>query len=233
MRRFALVIVFVGAVLAAVVLLASQRALTKLRRENQDLQRQLGPALQRAAETRQPAGRDVPVGNASGLPEEQFHELLRLRGEVAVLRREEKETAQPHAEAAVSRKREPGPTFPASQIYLPKESWSFAGCNDPSSALQSLLWASGQSDPKTLTASFTFAHRAAWGRRTDAEIAAQVSKSLSVITGFQVLEQKTVAEDTVILILSPSAELGKQLKLGMRFKRVGTDWKFDGEARAD
>jgi hypothetical protein len=75
---------------AATTLVVQHQTHAKLRSENEGLKQQLvqlNTALENAPET-------PPTTNAGALPDAQFRELLRLRGEVGVLRRQTNELAQ-------------------------------------------------------------------------------------------------------------------------------------------
>jgi RNA polymerase sigma factor (sigma-70 family) len=75
-------IVVAGAVTAIVV---QQQNQAKMRGENESLQQQIA---QLQADNASLSNRIATIGEASRLPAEQFNELLKLRGEVGVLRRQ-------------------------------------------------------------------------------------------------------------------------------------------------
>ena len=87
--KFALsAIIVAGAVTAFVV---QQQNQTKLRGENESLQQQIG---QLQAANASLSNRITTIGEANQLPAEQFNGLLKLRGEVGVLRRQLDESTQ-------------------------------------------------------------------------------------------------------------------------------------------
>jgi hypothetical protein len=168
------------------------------------------------------------------LPDVQMRELLRLRGEVGVLRRQTNELA--YAQTENSRLRSASnalpprdPSQPALD-YLPRESWAFAGYADPDSALQSCFWAWSRGDPKAVVASFTPAHRAQWGFKSDEEIATQIARNLRNAKGFLILERKNVSDSECRLTVSDAA---LKQKVGFCYKRIGAEWKFEGEFRVN
>jgi hypothetical protein len=166
-------------------------------------------------------------------PDAQMRELLRLRGEVGVLRQQTNELAkvqtQNHQLRSGTNLPARDPSQPAPD-YLPRESWAFAGYADPDSALQSCLWAWSIGDPKAVVASFTPAHRAHWGFKPDEEIAAQLARNLRNTKGFRILERKTVSDSEFRLTVS---DAGAKQKVGFCYKRIGSEWKFDGEFRVN
>lgn len=135
-----------------------------------------------------------------------------------------------HSSSGISSAQRPGPTSTPDQDYLPKESWTFIGYEDPNSALQSCLWAWNSADPKAVAASMSPGHRAAWGFRTDEQIAAQIARNMANMKGFRVLNRQIFTNGVALFTLSD--EEMKQ-KLRFRLKQVGSQWKFDGELKAD
>jgi RNA polymerase sigma factor (sigma-70 family) len=103
----------------------------KLRRENRQL------AQRRPAPEPQPR----PAAPTT-LPDDQYRELLRLRGEVALLRKDSQELArlraQRNANAAARDAAEPA--------ALTADSWADVGLQSPDAALQTFLWAARHDD---------------------------------------------------------------------------------------
>lgn len=83
------------------------RQVSRLRDQVQTLQLQND---QLKTESESLSNRPTPAANAKSLPDEQFNELLRLRGEVGVLRRQKMEL-----ENSLSNLRNPKPTVPNSR----------------------------------------------------------------------------------------------------------------------
>jgi RNA polymerase sigma factor (sigma-70 family) len=101
-------IVVVGAVTAFVV---QQQNRVKLRGENESLQQQIG---QLQADNASLSNRIISIGEANQSPTEQFNELLKLRGEVGVLRRQLDEFAEKNREGMTDANTNP----PAPQIHI-------------------------------------------------------------------------------------------------------------------
>jgi hypothetical protein len=75
----------------AALLMIQQQSLSRLREENQSLQRQQDQMAQLAAENERLSNTVNQADGSAPLPQDQVHELLRLRGEVGALRQKAKE----------------------------------------------------------------------------------------------------------------------------------------------
>ena len=216
-------------VTGTIVAVREHRATARLREESRALRQQI-EQLAGVSEKNQRLSNLLAGANNGALPDAPMRELLKLRGEVSVLRRETNKLARVQAEnirlrSASNALPQRDPSQPAPD-YLPRESWAFAGYADPDSALQSCLWAWSSGDPKAVVASFTPAHRAGWGFKSDEEIAAQLARNLSHARGFRILERQNVSDSEFRLTVSDAAETQK---VGFCYKRIGSEWKFDHE----
>jgi hypothetical protein len=102
----------------------------QLRSEGESLSNRLG----RMGETKAPL--------AQSLAEKQFAELLRLRGEVGLLRQQlavAESTPKPATNHIV---------FPG--LYLPREAWSDYGTDEPRNTILTMFWALRQGDQSKL-----------------------------------------------------------------------------------
>src|SRR5204863_4557037 len=106
----------------------------------------------------------VAQTNSSCLSSDQFSELMKLRGEIGLLRQDASEVARLRAAhpqlLAPSINTEPRsePSRPDPQTfvaYWPKAQLTFAGYADPTSGLRTALWAMSRNDPNALEASVT------------------------------------------------------------------------------
>jgi hypothetical protein len=75
----------------AVFLMMQQQSMTRLREENQALQRQQDQMAQLTAENERLSNSVSQASSSGSLSQDQVHELLRLRGEVGTLRQKAKE----------------------------------------------------------------------------------------------------------------------------------------------
>ncbi len=158
----------------------------------------------------------------------QVQELLRLRGEVGVLRSQQKEVQMVQAEnRQLLLARDQGPS-PAAQDSFPKETWAFAGYADPESAFKTLIWAMSKGDLETIltVVSPDEATKIAkdFEGKPESEIAATATGE---ITGFRIIKKQAVSDDQVELTLFGD---GKEETIKLKFRRFGTEWKMSGEA---
>ena len=127
-----------GAVLAAGVatpILIEQQTLKALRQENQALATQNPRMIKPDAENRNLSERLARAQQATTLSQSQLHELLRLRGEVGLLRKDSQELARLRvAQSAGDRDGKPTGTLKA-------DSWADVGMDTPDAALQTFFWA--------------------------------------------------------------------------------------------
>ena len=131
----------VGTVVVAGVgtaLMLEHQAQARLREHNRALQQQV-EQLARQAEGQSNLVTEADAGGS--LPEEQFRELLRLRGEVGLLRQQKAEWEKLRAEnrylRSAATSQGSGTASQPQKDYLPKESLAFAGYADPDSAMHS------------------------------------------------------------------------------------------------
>jgi RNA polymerase sigma factor (sigma-70 family) len=131
------------------------QAQVKLREQNQTLQQQqsslAGQIQQLQADNESLSNRITTIGDSKTLTDERFNELLKLRGEVGVLRAQNDELAKLQSENLKLRRdksileAEWNNVTNSAQImhgsYLNRDSWSDNGTTDPLDTLRSLLWA--------------------------------------------------------------------------------------------
>ncbi|MGO9202968.1 MAG: hypothetical protein ACLQM8_20820 [Limisphaerales bacterium] len=175
--------------------------------------------------------------------DEQLRGLLKLRGQIGLLRRMAGEADQLRAtnqqlEAArANSSRQLSAPLPGAAIIArwPKGQLAVAGYADPASALETALCAMSRGDANLLAASVTpeakrRMTREDWvgaehGPAAD-EIAAStrnIADSLSPSGAFYLVGQKLTAEDQAILDVYFDAE-GKTRKFA--FEKIGAEWKL-------
>jgi len=218
-----------SAVLVAIVVtifLLQHQAQMKLREENASLREQFG-RFDATDSQNQPVSNPVKEGIAA-LSKEQLQELLRLRGEVGVLRSQQKElqTMQAENRQLLLARNQGQP--PAIQDSFPKETWAFAGYADPESAFKTLIWAMSKGDLRTILAGVSPEEAAKIAKdfegKSESEIAAT---TMGEITGFRIIKKQAISDDEVVLTLFGD---GKEETIKLKFKRFGTEWKMSGEA---
>jgi RNA polymerase sigma factor (sigma-70 family) len=177
------------------------------------------------------------VGQATNksLSDEQFRELLRLRGEVGQLRNQKTELEKLRTENSQSRSiRDSSPALPreAAQEYYSKETWAFVGYTNPESAFQSLVWAMSKGDLKTMLASVSPEERVRMEKqfagKSEEEIVATGATEMEKIKGFRILKNEPISEDEVILTIFGD---GKDETTKIRVKRKGNEWKLAGRVK--
>jgi len=156
-------------------------------------------------------------------------ELLKLRGEVGLLRQRTNELGR-QLQAAQGAGLAPGLPL---QTNFPRGSWAFAGFGTPEAAYQSILWAKGNGDVKTFLAGQTPDTRqavegAALRGKSDEERSASLSDSFKKITGFHVLNKIPISEDQVMLQtqidVADGAQQEKVYDIAV-MKRIDGEWK--------
>ena len=178
------------------------------------------------------------AASPQALPPDQFRELLRLRGQIGVLRQGVAEQAQLKAanqqlRAGRTASEQELAAARAAPNFWAKEQLAFAGYADPEAALKTVLWAmskgdmkaylmccANEEDVKRLLAMKLSAEE-------EAKVAAEgrkLSENLSPAIGFHILDRHVKSADEVILGLSFDGE-GKTRKFVM--KKVGNEWKLD------
>jgi hypothetical protein len=221
------------------LLVVQHGTLKKLGEENQSLQHQFAQCNDLRQENQRLSNR--LAGTQMALPDEQRRELLRLRGEVAGLRRQKADLERAPAVTPMSRTVPTGEgsshTATASQplnIELRRESWTYAGYADPFSAFQSLAWASTTRDYKNIIAGFV--PEAAAEAKTQAQqqrLVEIMDRNSRNTARFELLAQQAPADDEVVYTVKKTSTSGAEATFKMCFKRIGSEWKYNGEHPAD
>ncbi|HTA31786.1 MAG TPA: hypothetical protein VK731_14925, partial [Candidatus Cybelea sp.] len=135
------------------------RAQFQARAKNEELQ---AAAFKELATENARLSNAVAQAAIDSLSIEQFHELLRLRGEIGDLRREAAEieklrarNERAKAQLAKSATPPPPPDPEKVQAHWPKAQLAMAGYADPAAAVQTTLWAMTHNDANTLAAGVT------------------------------------------------------------------------------
>jgi len=119
-----------------------------------------------------------------------------------------------------------------SQTDFPKASWRFVGYADPESAFESTFWAMNQGDVKAYLASLApdgGLFNEAQGK-SESEIVTQNRQIVQGLTGYKIIDKKTVSDGRVILTFQP--EMGTDQNPvppgRMVIRRIGNEWKVSG-----
>ena len=211
-----------------------------LRKENRTLQKQVESMAQRAEEPARTE--DVSSSrDAVSLSEKQMSELLRLRGEVGLLREElrknksEVETLRSAAAKSANVPIIPAATGAAGESFL-KESWTFAGYATPEAALQTWSWAVLKGDSgvalESLAPEMEQAMAEHFKGKTDSELAAEGQKSAEKIIGYEILGREDVSDHEAILEIRVNQhnKAGPGRPQKMKFLTINGQWKVAGPA---
>ncbi|HLP77766.1 MAG TPA: hypothetical protein VK327_12710, partial [Candidatus Paceibacterota bacterium] len=219
----------------AVGVALEHRTRIKLGKEHQALEEQLGQMAELVARSRQLSNLVARANAPRPLPDDQLRELLRLRGQIGMLRQQTNELEAIRAENRQARatlettvKNEAAEAV-ATADYWPQDSWIFAGYGSPDAAFQTSLWAANNGDLKALVASATGAMQKtiedSLGGKSDAE--AQI-KAMDEVIGFKsvrILNREFQDNDTAVLTAEIEHQSGtRTIKLLM--KKIGNEWKI-------
>ncbi len=162
-------------------------------------------------------------------------ELLRLRGEVGVLRKQVSEQVSLKQENfrlrtadSIAQKNQLPQAPVGGQTNFSKESWAFAGYATPEAALQTWTWAMSKGDKQTMLASLVPDERIKWEKDLAHEdIAGEGAK----ILGYQVVNQEIRSDSEVDLTISWRVRNGRTNKMKWTIQKLEGDWKIVGPAK--
>ena len=224
----------------AIWLVVAHQDRNKLREENKTLRQQLAQMASLSAENQRLANLVSRVTHSRIGSDDQLRELLRLRGEVGLLREQSKELeilrrqshqasesldSSPKAQSAASAE------AVANADYWPRDSWAFAGYATPDAALQSSFWAANKGDVKTFLRGIEGeilqkVQTDAEGKSQD-EMSAKTIAEVASLKSVRILSREARAEDAVVLTAEFVEESGTQTNK-LLMKKVGNDWKLSG-----
>ena len=171
---------------------------------------------------------------SGSLPDDQFRELLRLRGEVGQLRGERRETDQlrvTNQQLLATLSKSDG--APPLQVRWERDQLAFAGFADPESAMISTLWGLNNGDPNFYLSLLTPDQKAQLEKKGRSDvIAAQYKKIGEVLnppgaTGISLVGKKLNSPDEAVVDLYYEGE-GKTRKFVLQ--RIEGEWKLQSLA---
>ena len=216
---------------AAIPWLIERQSEIKLRQKIDFLQKQLD---QQAAEDDLPSNLLAHAAD-SPLPNDQFRELLKLRSEVGLLRRQTNELLKLQAENRqlrpdhASGKSQQQPNLAAGDLVT-VESLAFAGYATPEAAFQSTLSADAKGDFKTFLEGFTPERRLDEEKdirgKSESELAARAAEQAThfATAKVQILASKLVSDDEAKLVVFLPEEKNELSTFTM--KRIAGEWKI-------
>jgi hypothetical protein len=209
------------------------RAAIELQKTSAALQEQAEQLAELTEESARLSNAIVHARSSQPLPEDQFHELLRLRGRMGRLLEQKAELNQLaatnqllHTALANSE------NAPTAQARWSREELNYAGYADPESAAVSTLWAWNSKDPAVQMAMLTpegkasLEHLAAEGKAVSVEAyCKQMAEMLNpaAATGVSLVGKKQNSPEEVLLDLYYDGE-GKTRRFLM--KRIDGAWKL-------
>jgi hypothetical protein len=220
----------------ATSLVIRQSSQAKLREKTEASGQQAERIALLSAENERLSNLVTHAASSQVLPPDQLRELLRLRGQIGLLRQTAGEQAQLQAtnerlRAGLATSEQQLAEARAAPNFWPKEQLTFAGYADPEAALKTTLWAMKNGDLKAFlncwasgpVVSTAFENLRQKG---EAEMAAEgksLAENLAPSIGFHIVDKQVKSADEVILNLSCDGE-GKTRKFLLQ--RVGSEWKL-------
>jgi RNA polymerase sigma factor (sigma-70 family) len=220
---------------ATTALVVQHQTQTRLRVENELLTQQIA---QLKTDNENFSNRLATAGDSKSLSDEQLNELLRLRSEVGVLRRQTNELGKSvQAWQSAGRQNLSAANASLTETNFPRESWGFAGYATPEAAIQSMLWAKSVGDVKTFLASgapgvsngMLNSYLKAESDEARSKILVDGSKDWS---GFQILNQLPLADNAVMFQVQIQQQVNgtpQQGQMMMVLKRIDGEWKYFNE----
>jgi hypothetical protein len=221
----------------AIWLAVEHQARLRLGEEHKALEQQLKQMAGLIAENAQLSNVLARANGAQSLPDDESRELLRLRGEVGVLRQQSqeletvrKENRQARAALESSLKTQSA----ATADYWPRDSWAFTGYASPDAALQTSLWAANNGDLKALLASATGEVRKQMeeelGGKSESEASIRAMDQVVSLKSVRVLNREVQADDTVVVTAAFEDRTDTHTEK-LLMKKIGNDWKLAGPAQ--
>lgn len=231
MIRLTLGFVGVVAVTGIVASLVVQHSGPGKLRENAEASRHQSEQIGRlSADNERLSNSLAHTGSSDALSPEQLRELLRLRGQIGLLRQTAREQAELQAanerlRTALAAPEKQLAEARAAPNFWAKDQLAFAGYAEPEAALKTLLWAMSNGDVKSYLACWVSGddvNPLFGGELQDATGAKVLTDTLAPSAGFHILDRKVKSPDQVILNLSFDGE-GKARKFVEQ--RIGGEWK--------
>lgn len=195
------------------------------------LQTQLDQLTRQRAEDESSSHRMAKA--ASTTPNEQLNELLRLRGEVNLLRKQTNELSRLRAEnnrhSSDPAARPPGQPNLAAGDSVPIESLTFAGYATPEATFQSTLSAMMKGDLKTvlegLEGEFRENEEKQFAGKYDTELAALAAEQTARFanTTVKIVASGLLSEDQARLVIFLSADENESF---VRMRKIDGKWKI-------
>jgi hypothetical protein len=209
-----------------------------LGREHSALEQQLEEMAQLIASNEQLSNLLAKTKSSPSLTDDHSRELLRLRGQVGVLRRQSREletvreeNRQARAALASSLKSPGAAKAAATADYWPQDSWAFKGYASADATLQSSLWAANNGDVKALLASATGEMQKAMAEdlksKSGTEASIRAMDEVSGMKSVRVVDREVRGDDTVVITAEIEGRTGTDTQK-LVLKKIGNEWKISG-----
>ena len=222
----------------AVWLAVEYQGRLRLGEENKALRQQLDHLVGLVTENERLSNLVAQVSRSQSLSDDQSRELLRLRGEVGVLRerakeleilRQENRQARIALEYSFGTRIADGTEAIASAQYWPRGSWSFVGYATPEAALQSAVWAASKGDLKALLDSTAGEYHKEiekdFASISESQLSAKFIADTARYKSVHVLNREVQADDTVVFTTVFYNET-RALPSKVHLKKIGNEWKL-------
>lgn len=233
---------------AAVVGLAiwfavEHQARLRLSEEHDSLERRLKQMAGLIAENERLSNLVARANRPQSLPDDLLRELLRLRGEVGVLRQQSKELetvrdenrqARAALDSSLKTQGAGAAKAAATADYWPRDSWAFTGYASPDAALQTMLWAANNGDFKAMLASTTGEVRKEMEQefkgKPEDEASVRAMEDVMGLKSVRVLNREVRADDTAVLTATFD-DRTETHTAKLLMKKLGNEWKLSGAAQ--
>lgn len=232
---------------AATALVVQHQAQEKLRAESEALTQQIA---QLKTDNENFSNRLAAAADSKSLPNDQFNELLKLRGEVGSLRRQlESQKAQVGQQPTSSR--EVKTTGHTPGTYISKDELAFVGYATPEAAFETIAWAmmKGTYEQVNKGLSPELLAEELKDSNGSKNFEANRDQIAPLFKGMQIVSKKVVSEDKVELklkedydaaasqfnshmpdfMVQPMVKIGNEWKLGGSTREYQNNWQNDGQ----
>jgi hypothetical protein len=225
----------------AIWLAVGHQTRLRLGEENKALRQQLGQLAGLASENERLSNVVAQANRSQPLPDDQLRELLRLRGEVGILRQQGKELetlrnenrqVRAALESSLKTPNAGAAGAAATADYWPRDSWAFAGYASPDAALQTSVWAANKGDVKAFLGGTTGEIQKSVEEhiagKSDSEASAELMADTGRLKSVRVVNREVEGDDTVVFMTAFEAENGTETNK-MVIKKIGNEWKLSGD----
>ena len=237
----ACIIGIAAAVVAAICFAGQHATRLALIEERSALQQQLSQMTELIASNDQLSNVLTQATASRPSAQEESREMMRLRGQAAVLRRQVVELEDVRAENRAARAALDGngrilipdaaKAVPTAD-YWPQGSWTFKGYASPEASLQSSLFAANNGDLKEMVAGATGEMQKRleedFAAKSETEASAKAIDEVTSIKSVRILDREFQDNETVVVTADMEDRQGETHAARFVMKKIGNDWKIAG-----